>query len=72
MEPNEDLVSRNRATRTKELDSYKSDDGALDSDGECKGEKEKIATRPVEKEQLQVYLKRWVQYSVGSTVISRV
>ena len=42
----------NRATRTKELDSYKSDDGALGSDG--KGEKEKIATRPVDKDQLQV------------------
>ena len=44
----------NRATRTKELDSYKSDDRALGSDGECKGEKEKIATRPVDKDQLQV------------------
>ena len=53
MEPNEDLVSPNRATRTKELDSYKSDDGALGSDGECKGEKEKIAARPIDKEQLQ-------------------
>ena len=54
MELSEELVSSNMATRTIELDSYKSDKGELGSDDECKGEKAKIATRPVDKDQLQV------------------